>query len=302
MDLRRIRPRDAGTSGIEVDSGLARGFMAGPARAYRVHHAIDSALPFVLAGLGLFSDDPVTWYRGFAAIFVLLCIFVLGGAGLTHLASLRFGTRIQGERRKPPPLGREAFETARAMWVMATLAAWPIMQWQLGRPTGMVFDLQAHGIEAWQIVLQTFLGVLVLDAWLYWKHRILHTRALFGFHRQHHVFRDPTPLAGFAVGPFEALLTFWPVTIICIPEATHWAPAYVALVVGFVTLNFYLHCGVTLKLAEATLPRLFFNTSAFHNVHHSHANANFGEAMYLWDRLCRTRLQDRPHVHPLPAE
>ena len=104
------------------------------------------------------------------------------------------------------------------------------------------------------------------------------------------------------MGPFEALITFWPVTLICIPEATHWLPAYVALVVGFVTLNFYLHCGVTLRPVEASLPRLFFNTSAFHNVHHSHANANFGEALYLWDRLCRTRLRDRRHVQPLPAE
>jgi lathosterol oxidase len=268
----------------------------------RVHQAIDAALPFVLAGLGLFAEDPIAWYRGFAVCFVSLCVLVLGGAGLAHLASQHLGTRIQAPRRKPAPIVREAFESARAMWVMATLAAWPLLQWQLDRPTGMVVDLQAHGIEPWHIALQTFLGVLVLDAWLYWKHRLLHSRALFGFHRQHHAFRDPTPFAGFAVGPFEALITFWPVTLICIPEATHWAPAYVALVVGFVTLNFYLHCGVTLRFAEAVLPRLFVNTSAFHNVHHSHANANFGEALSLWDRLCRTRLRDRPHVQPLPAD
>jgi sterol desaturase/sphingolipid hydroxylase (fatty acid hydroxylase superfamily) len=276
--------------------------MVGPARPYRVHHAIDSALPFVLVGLGLLAEDPGTWYRGFAVCFLALCLLILGGAGLTLAASQRFGTRIQGPRRKPAPLGSEAFESARAMWVMSTLAAWPIMQWQLGHATGMVLDLRAHGIEPWQLVLQTFLGVLLIDAWLYWKHRILHARALFGFHRQHHTFRDPTPFAGFAVGPFEALVTFWPVTILCIPEATHWAPLYVALVVGFVGLNFYLHCGVTLGLAEATLPRLLLNTSAFHNIHHSHAKVNFGEAMTLWDRLCKTRLQDRPHVSPLPAD
>lgn len=276
--------------------------MPGPARPYRIHHAIDTALPFVLVSLGLLAEDPGTWYRGFAACFVLLCALILGGAGASHLASKRFGTRIQGPRRKPPPMRREAFESARAMWVMSTLAAWPIMQWQLGRPTGMVSDLQAHGIEVWQIVLQTFIGVMIIDAWLYWKHRILHSRALFGFHRQHHTFRDPTPFAGFAVGPVEALITFWPVTILCIPEATHWAPLYVALVLGFVTLNFYLHCGVTLGLAESTLPRVFLNTSAFHNIHHSHANANFGEASYLWDRLCKTRLKDRPHVEPVGAD
>ena len=165
-----------------------------------------------------------------------------------------------------------------------------------------MLDLRAHGIEPWHIVLQTLVGVLVIDAWLYWKHRILHSRALFGFHRQHHAFRDPTPFAGFAVGPFEALVTFWPVLIVCIPQATHWAPLYLGLVAGFVLLNFYLHCGVTLGILEATLPRMLLNTSAFHNIHHSHANANFGEAMVLWDRMCGTRLQDMPHVQPLPAD
>ena len=35
-------------------------------------------------------------------------------------------------------------------------------------------------------------------------------------------------------------------------------------------------------------PRAFrrVRRPAFHNVHHSHANANFGEAMYLWDLVC----------------
>jgi lathosterol oxidase len=136
------------------------------------------------------------------------------------------------------------------------------------------------------------LGVVAMDAWLYWKHRLLHTRLLFPFHKAHHHFRDPTPFAGFAVAPVESLLTFWPILLLCVPGAVHWAPMYFALVVGFVVLNLYLHSGVTYRFVEATLPRLFLNTSAFHNVHHSHANANFGEAMVLWDRICKTRLED----------
>ena len=66
---------------------------------------------------------------------------------------------------------------------------------------------------------------------------------------------------------------------------------YVGLVVAFVLLNYYLHCGVTLKWVEAVLPRLFFNTSAFHNIHHSHTRMHFGEAMTLWDHVCKTRIE-----------
>jgi len=86
--------------------------------------------------------------------------------------------------------------------------------------------------------------------------------------------------------------------ILCFPAATHWAPLYLGLVVGFVLLNYYLHCGVTIGWVEATLPTATVNTSAFHNQHHSNANVHFGEALTLWDRLCRTRASDLvPSTH-----
>ena len=96
------------------------------------------------------------------------------------------------------------------------------------------------------------------------------------------------------MGPVESLLTFWPVVIWAHPLAVHWAPLYFGLVIAFVSLNFYLHCGVSSHLLEATLPRVFLNTSRFHNRHHANAEVNFGEALTLWDRLCRTREEDRP--------
>jgi lathosterol oxidase len=142
---------------------------------------------------------------------------------------------------------------------------------------------------------QTLVAVIALDAWLYWKHRLLHTPALFGFHRAHHVYRDPTAFSGFAVGPVEAVLTFWPLVFLAVPQAPHYAPVYFALVAGFILLNFYLHCGVASRLLEATLPRLSINSSAFHNRHHANAEVNFGEALTLWDRLLGTREAVRPH-------
>ena len=41
------------------------------------------------------------------------------------------------------------------------------------------------------------------------------------------------------------------------------------------------------------LPRVLLNTSVYHNVHHANAEANFAEALTVWDRICRTRLEDR---------
>ncbi|MEZ4447167.1 MAG: sterol desaturase family protein [Polyangiaceae bacterium] len=254
---------------------------------------IDGVLPLALVAVGVLgSESPLTWLACLAVAFGGLCLVVLTAAGLFYALSLRTGARIQGERRKAPPMLREAAETARAMFVAATLAAWPLSLWRLGHPTAMVWDLTPTGTSPLQMVVMMGFGVVAMDAWLYWKHRLLHTRLLFGFHKAHHHFRDPTPFAGFAVAPVESLLTFWPILLLCIPQAVHWAPMYIALVVGFVVLNLYLHSGVTYGWVEATLPRVLLNTSAFHNVHHSHANVNFGEAMILWDKICKTRLED----------
>ena len=255
-----------------------------------VHDVIDGVLPIVLTLLGFLHPESVsTWFQSLAASFFAVAVPVLGGAGVVHLLSKRVGRRIQGPRVKPAPIAAEAFETARCMYVVATLMAWPVTSGRLGHPLGLTWTLDESTGGAARVVLQTLAGLVVLDAWLYWKHRLLHTRWMFGFHKAHHAFRDPTAFAGFAVAPVEALLTFWPLLLVGIPRATHWGPLYFPLILGFVSLNFYLHCGVTLGWVEATLPRLFLNTSAFHNVHHARANTHFGEALYLWDALCGTR-------------
>ncbi len=261
-----------------------------------MHRTVDRALPVVLAALGLLHpESPATWYAALAVAFVALAGGVLGGAALVTAYSERQADRIHGPRKKPAPMRAEAMETARAMFVAATLAAWPITQWWLGHPTGMVRDLAAVGLSPWAVIAQTLLGVVIIDAWLYWKHRLLHTPALHRFHAGHHAFPDPTAFAGFAgfaVAPVEALLTFWPIVILCIPQATHWLPLYVLLVGGFIGLNFYLHCGIEIRALEAVLPKLGLNSSAFHNKHHSHFRVNYGEASFVWDILCKPRLSD----------
>lgn len=249
---------------------------------------VDTLLPVVLALAGLVRFEPLPWFQALGLVFGILIVLVLGSAAIATWFAERAARRIQGPRRKPPPMAQEAFETTRAMFIAACLAAWPLNLHWSGQPTGMVWDLTAAGHSAPLILGGTWVGVVVMDAWLYWKHRILHSHVLFDFHRAHHAFRDPTPFAGFAVAPVEALLTFWPILLLCLPWAVHWAPVYRALVLGFVWLNLYLHCGVEVGALERLCKALRLNSSAHHNVHHARVNVHFGEASFVWDRLCGT--------------
>jgi lathosterol oxidase len=236
-------------------------------------------------------QGPRIFYASLLGGFAGIAGSVLAGAALVTVICERRPDRLQGPRRRPALVLRGARDTALAAWIAASLLAWPLARLEAGAPVGLTWSLAAAGGGA-RAFLQTAAGVVALDAWLYWKHRLLHTRWLFPFHRAHHGYRDPTAFAGFAVGPVESLLTFWPVLLWAHPRAMHWAPIYYALVIAFVLLNLYLHCGIASALLERALPRLLLNTSAFHNRHHANAEVNFGEALTLWDRLCRTRERD----------
>jgi lathosterol oxidase len=285
----------APVSDAQVREGLAEARGPGAPRHRPAAWAVwvDGAVIAGLTGAGLFCPQgPKLFYACLLGGFAGIAGLVLAGAGLVTLLAERRPDRLQGPRRKPALVLRGARDTALAAWVAACLLAWPLSRLEAGLPVGLTWSIAEAGGAA-RTFLQTAAAVVVLDAWLYWKHRLLHTRWLFPFHRAHHGYRDPTAFAGFAVGPVESLLTFWPVVIWAHPLAVHWAPLYYGLVGAFVMLNYYLHCGVASKLLEGTLPRVFLNTSAFHNRHHANAEVNFGEALTLWDRLCRTREEDR---------
>jgi sterol desaturase/sphingolipid hydroxylase (fatty acid hydroxylase superfamily) len=265
--------------------------MATPDR-YRVHRWIDRAVLVGLPALGLAHPTPIRWYESFGGLFAFLAVGVMLMAWIVTLLAERKTARIQGPRRAPPMIREEAFITLQAMWVMASLAAWPLTAHRLGFPTGFTWSLEGTGWTPITAIAVTAIGLVGVDAWTYWKHRALHTKWLFGFHRDHHRFRDPTAFAGFAVGPVEALWTFLPVLAVWHPLALHWGPLYFGLILAFVLLNLYLHCGIEVTLLERLIPPTGINTSAFHNVHHSHVRANFGEVATWWDRVCKTRSTD----------
>ncbi len=250
---------------------------------------------------GLLHPSARIYYDSLWRIFAVITIPLLLFSTLMYWFSERKGTRIQGQRKKTPPIAMEAFGTTRAMFVVSCMAAWPVGMYRMGLPTGLAWTVEEMGLSWWMVVLQMYLGIIAVDAMTYWKHRLLHTRMFFPFHKHHHTFRDPTPFSGFAVGPLETLLTFWPLLLICFPPAKHFAPLYFSAIVGFVFLNLYLHCGVTFNWLERVLPRVGLNSSAWHNIHHSDVNANFGEVSSIWDKVCKTSRQHVQAKKKVPA-
>lgn len=249
---------------------------------------IDNLIILLVVLSGLLHPSPGIFYKTAIAMFFVIAVPLLLFAFITFRLSENYGKRIQGVRKNTELIAKEIFGSTRAAFIVAFLSAWPIGLSFAGYPTGLVWTFEEMGFSWWVVVIQMFLGIVAIDAWTYWKHRLLHTKFMYPFHMHHHSFKDPTPFAGFAVGPVETILTFWPLLLICIPEAKHFAPFYYTAIISFVFLNFYLHSGVTFSFLEKILPNINLNSSAWHNIHHSDVVANYGEVSPLWDKICKT--------------
>jgi lathosterol oxidase len=251
-----------------------------------IHAAV--LLAQVVAGVAL-SSAPLLWLQCYAELALALVVGVLLCAFLAQRLFLAAGPRLQPSAAPSPALA-EALESARAMIVFAGFAAWPRMLLVQGRPTALHFSLAAAQPEAptnLALYAAKLLAVtLLVDGYMYAKHRALHLPALFRFHKQHHGFPNPSPLASFAVAPVEASLTFAPVLFLCLPAAPVWAQAYALWTGSFVALNLYLHSGVSVQALEVVLRAVGLNSSVFHNLHHeSGGSKNFGELLYIWDSM-----------------
>ena len=254
-----------------------------------VADAVDLLVSFAIPLSGFWHHDPAVYFSSYLWVFLPLVTTILFLASVAYILSLHCGRRIQGDRKKQPLFAAEIWGSVRCIFLVSGMAAWPVGNARCGLDHGFAWTLNEIGLPLELACLQVLCGIILMDAWTYWKHRLLHTKLLYHFHRYHHKFHDPTAFGSFAVGPVETVLTFWPIWTMCFPGVKRFAPLYTMAVSSFVMLNFYLHCGVTVAWLEAVLPKLALNSSAWHNVHHSHVRAHYGEISYVWDVLCRTQ-------------
>jgi lathosterol oxidase len=137
---------------------------------------------------------------------------------------------------------------------------------------------------AWTFVA----GVVLMDAWFYFQHRLMHSKVLFRrFHARHHRSSAPTVWSNNAFGVFDAFLV----------QAFFLALPFIVPISPFVLIFSRLfdevrgligHSGYDFfagRLARKPWP---FLCPLHHDLHHQHFNVNFGNQFTLWDRWLGT--------------
>jgi len=146
----------------------------------------------------------------------------------------------------------------------------------------------------WYHIITFLLLFLFHDVWFYWTHRFLHTKFMMTkIHKYHHLFRNPTPFATFAVHPVEALIEhsyllifsllfpiFFPIlffeSLFALIFSTLWHSGYEVFPQAFAKNRF-------LKL---------INNSTHHNLHHQKPLGGYSFVFNFWDQIFKTNRKE----------
>jgi sterol desaturase/sphingolipid hydroxylase (fatty acid hydroxylase superfamily) len=268
---------------------------------------INMSIVVVLFLSGMLHPDPTLWYKCYFECFFGATAFLLGTA-VVFQGVARLGTLIQSSPSAQPTRSLDEIkDTLRGFSsVVSGLLAWPMARAAVGLPTAMRPSL-SDCVPTWpeqsyytMLALywaKAILGILAADVYNYWKHRLFHTQALWNFHRSHHSHHNPSALAGYAISPAFGLATFWPLVLFGMPELGLYGPIHGPILLFYLLLNHYLHCGYVLepleKVTTATihtyyllifqiLAPLYIMSSRWHNVHHEKGRMGFDYKVFTY--------------------
>jgi lathosterol oxidase len=218
---------------------------------------------------------------------------------------------------QPTLYGKEVADTLFGFGVVVgAMVAWPLANHKLGYETALqssldecVPDLMLAPFVAKEspnyrtaqlagYMVKMTVGFFAADAYNYWKHRSFHATFLWPFHKVHHSHHNPSAMAGFAIEPLFGFVTFVPIYLFACPSLGLYLPMHWPLLVFYIILNHYLHCGYVIPALERILAPMQIMTSAWHNVHHEKGRVGFnynaqtfGEMLTVWDRWMGTHVQ-----------
>lgn len=141
-------------------------------------------------------------------------------------------------------------------------------------------------------VAGTLFCVLVLDAWHYVLHRLMHRWTwLWRMHRVHHSDRDFDLTTGLRFHPLEGVVTtVW----MLIPVLALGMPFYALVANAIITLtvDYFTHANAQLPPRVERQVRKLLVTPCMHRIHHSvlapEDRYNYSTAFSFWDRLFGT--------------
>jgi sterol desaturase/sphingolipid hydroxylase (fatty acid hydroxylase superfamily) len=158
------------------------------------------------------------------------------------------------------------------------------------------------------VALLSFAWMFVgFEVWFYVTHRLLHTRALYRFHAQHHVAQVTDPLTSLSFSLVERLVLMGGGMGLVL-LAMEVMPVTNVGVMGYILTNYFLNVvghgnteWLPRRFVSSWAGRLFF-TPTFHALHHARYQGHYGLFTVVLDRWLGTAFGDYPQVHARARE
>jgi lathosterol oxidase len=216
------------------------------------------------------SSALVTWLTTVAISIGVTAITYWGACGLVHY-HFYVRRRADAQRWKLQPERMPSREQVRLGLILGSSNI------LLGAVIGGSF---ATYVVLGGLPISAVLLTLMMDAGLYYSHRVLHGRWLFRhLHRHHHKFLAPTIFTMTAVHPIEFLMHQSVLIGCAFLLPVHWA-VYVAVVLYTYLIGAIDHSGV-----RVSWPLPLHTSNRFHDDHHAYFHCNYGHHSDLFDRL-----------------
>lgn len=235
------------------------------------------------------TDIAQIWLGELRPTLTRYVIFTVG-VWLLLWVLLRPFLRERKIRDDTPParqLLTELMFSLRSMAIFATAGVLMVFMFRAGLyPLGAIANTWG---PVW-FGLSIMAGIIGLDAWFYWSHRLMHDPRLFRrFHRRHHRSNNPSPFTAYSFDVGEALILIgfvvvWPMAFPMPWNSMQWVMLYQ------IVTNTLLHSGYELMPARRDgRPMLgFIVTTTHHDLHHAQAGRNYAAWFTWWDRWCGT--------------
>ena len=217
--------------------------------------------------------------------------FIIAGFAFLALYAMRAPGKLQSAAPRGADIRREITYSIAAFLIFGLING-VIFGYGIVPYTQLYFRVADHGWTYFWLSIP--LMILAHDAWFYWIHRLMHTRAMFRlFHGVHHLSRNPTPWAAYSFHPYESVLEALGIVLIFFIMPSHPLALLIFQTISAL-INVYGHLGYELyprAFAQHWLGR-WINTSVAHNAHHEKARHNFGFYFLFWDRWMGTLAPD----------
>lgn len=215
-------------------------------------------------------------------------VFLIVYVALTRL--FRKG-KIQQRTASKKDFAREILHSISSSFFLSVVAA-IVLFTPLSKYTLIYKDLNDYPL--WWIPVSVVLALVIHDTYFYWMHRTLHHKSIFKFtHLVHHKSVNPSPWAAYSFHVLEAIAEGAVVVVLAFVLPMHLL-SVMLFTVSSLIINVYGHLGYEIMPKSFRHSFLFhvFNTSVYHNLHHSKFKGNYGLYFRWWDKLMKTENPD----------